>query len=313
MIARGDRHPVRRHAIVTGAAGFIGQRLVAHLLDAGWEVVAVDLRPSDGVESLVLDVTVPGALTPLLDGEATVFHLAASADIRASVEDPRADFEVNVAGLFEVLESARHRQSRVIFLSTASIYDSDNPLPLKERDCPRPRSPYAAGKLAGEGYCSAYHRCYGMDVRVARLFNAYGAGMTRFVIHDLIRKIQRDPHTLSILGDALQVRDFLHVDDAARALVLIAERGAPGEDYNVASGIPVRVRDLALLIARLMGHPDIRLVATGQSFAGDTSRWYADISKIQALGFAPRVSLEEGLRRTIAWLDAHRPSRAVAP
>jgi UDP-glucose 4-epimerase len=302
----------RPRAVVTGAAGFIGQSLVAHLARAGWEVVGVDqqARADGGVRSAVLDVTVPGALLPLLDGATTVFHLAASADIRRSVEDPRADFETNVVGFFEVLESARRARSRVIFPSTASVFDADNAPPWREPDARRPRSPYAAGKLAGEAYCAAYHRCYGLDVRIARLFNIYGPGIRQFVVHDLVRKIERDRRTVEIVGDSEQVRDFLYVDDAVAGLALIALRGAPGEDYNVASGVPVRLRDLAREIARLMGCPDIALSTTGRSHSGDTSRSYADISKIGRLGFAPRIALDEGLRRTIDWLAAHQPSAA---
>jgi len=291
--------------VVTGANGFIGRHLVAGLVDSGWAVLAVDKLPCQeaAVESVVLDVRTPGGLTSFLDSETTVFHLAACADIRFSVQHPREDFDNNVHGLFETLEAARQRRSRIVFASTASVFSADNPLPWVETGLPRPMSPYAAGKLAGEAYCYAYHRCFGVDVRVARLFNVYGTGMTRFAIHDLIRKVQADPTRLEILGDGNQVRDFLYVEDAVRGLETIAARGRPGEDYNLASGVPVRLLDLARTVATLMGHPGITLAPTGRSFPGDTPRWYADISKIRGLGFEPRISLEEGVRRTIAWLS----------
>lgn len=156
--------------MVTGANGFIGRNLVAHLVGAGWTVLAVDKVPCEGVaaESVVLDVRVPGGLVPFLDGETALFHLAACADIRFSVQHPREDFDNNVGGLFEALEAARQRGSRVLFASTASVFSADNPLPWMETGLLRPMSPYAAGKLAGEAYCYAYHRCYGVDVRVAR-------------------------------------------------------------------------------------------------------------------------------------------------
>ena len=135
--------------------------------------------------------------------------------------------------------------------------------------------------------------------------------MFRFAIHDIVRKIQLDHEDLVILGDGTQVRDYLFVDDAVRGLTMVATEGASGEEYNVASGQPVRLLDLARLIAELMGHPDIRIRPTGRSFAGDTARWYADIAKVRALGFEPRVDLRSGLERTIAWL-ATRPVNAVA-
>jgi UDP-glucose 4-epimerase len=298
-------------AIVTGANGFIGSNLVAHLIATGWKVLAVDKVPCEGLatESVILDVVTPGALTPHLDDRTVVFHLAASADIRTSVADPRMDFTNNVRGLFETLESARGRGSRFVFASSASVFDAGNDLPWAETGLQRPMSPYAAGKLAGEAYCYAYHRCFGVDVRVARMFNVYGTGMVRFAIHDLIRKIQANPARLEMLGDGSQVRDFLYVEDAARGLAAIAMKGKPGEDYNLASGVPVRLLDLARTVASLMGHPSIMLAPTGRSFPGDTPKWYADISKIRRIGWEPQVPLPEGLRRTIEWLGTDAGAR----
>ncbi|HEX7140745.1 MAG TPA: NAD-dependent epimerase/dehydratase family protein [Vicinamibacterales bacterium] len=292
-------------AVVTGAGGFIGKALTRYLAQSGWSAVGIDrVRPPDcDVSFVTADVARPGALGGLLDDKTTVFHLAASADVAKSVADPRTDFENTFRGVFEVLEAARYAKSRVVFPSTASIFDSSNVLPLPERAFPRPSSPYAAGKLGGEAYCHAYHRCYGLDVRIARLFSVYGVGMFRFAIHDIVRKIQRDNRTVIILGDGTQVRDYLFIDDAVRGLEFIATAGTAGEEYNLASGVPVTLLELTKRIATAMGCPDILIKTSGQSFAGDTPRWYADISKIRSLGFEPRVDLDSGLRQTIAWLE----------
>jgi UDP-glucose 4-epimerase len=300
--------------VVTGASGFIGQALTARLAAAGQRVLAVDRNPPPhrSVPSRVLDVAAPGALVAHLDEGATIYHLAASADVAASVRDPRHDLTHTFAALFEVLEAARQKRCRVIFPSTASVFDTGESLPLVERAFPRPTSPYGAAKLSAEAYCYAYHRSYGVDVRLARLFSVYGVGMRRFAIHDLIRKIQRNPAALEVLGDGQQVRDYLYIDDAVRGLVTVATRGAAGEDYNVASGEPVRLLDLARTIARLMGVPGMLITPTGRSFAGDTPRWFADTSKVRALGFRPAVPLEEGLRRTIAWMLQASPAAANA-
>ena len=299
-------------AVVTGASGFIGQALTRHLVAAGAPVVAIDQYPCPcaGVTSRVVDVATPGALLAHVPDGATIYHLAASADVAASVRDPRHDLTHTFAALFEVLEAARAKGCRVVFPSTASVFDLGERLPLGERAFPRPTSPYGAAKLAGEAYCYAYHRSYGVDVRVARLFSVYGVGMRRFAIHDLIRKIQRNPDALEVLGDGMQVRDYLYVDDAVRGLVTLATHGRAGEDYNVASGEPVRLLDLAKTIAMLMGFPAIRITPTGKTFPGDTPRWFADVSKMQALGFAPEVPLEEGLRRTISWILQSTPEAA---
>jgi UDP-glucose 4-epimerase len=267
-------------------------------------VLAIDRNryAARDVPSIELDVAQRGALAPHVDEGSTIYHLAASADVAASVRDPRHDLTHTFAAMFEVLEAARQRGCKVIFPSTASVFDVGEPLPLVERAFPRPTSPYAAAKLSGEAYCYAYHRSYGVDVRVARLFSVYGIGMRRFAIHDLIRKIQRNPTELEVLGDGTQVRDYLYIDDAVRGLITVAAAGNPGEDYNVASGEPVRLLDLARLIAIEMGVATIRIVPTGKTFPGDTPRWFADTAKTRALGFKPCVPLQEGLRRTIAWM-----------
>jgi len=166
------RNP-KQKAVVTGASGFIGSALVRHLRAAGLDVMAVDRKPFADVDqpARLADVAQEGALAGLLNEHTVVFHMAASADVAASVANPRHDFDNTFRGVFEVLEAARHAGSRVVFPSTASIFDSSNTLPLSERAFPRPTSPYAAGKLGGEAYCHAYHRSYGLDVRIARLFS----------------------------------------------------------------------------------------------------------------------------------------------
>ena len=291
--------------VVTGAAGFIGQALVSRLTALGGDVLAIDRRPvCSSVRSLQVDLATPGVLMDCVHEGATIYHMAASADVAASVRDPRNDLTNTFAPLFEVLETARARGCRVIFPSTASVFDTTQALPLPERALQRPTSPYGAAKLAGEAYCFAYHRSYGTDARVARLFSVYGPGMRRLAIHDLIGKIRANSRELELLGDGTQVRDYLYVDDAVLGLIAVATRGEPGQDYNVASGEPVRLLDLAREIAVLMGHPDIRIVPTGRSFPGDTPRWYADISRLRALGFAPQVSLRDGLNLTIASMVA---------
>jgi len=291
-------------AVVTGAAGFIGHALVSRLLRDDVHVTAVDRRAftHPGADVVISDVSAPGALKPFVAEGTVIFHLAAIASVPQSVADPREDFENTMRPVFEVLESARNCGARVVFPSTASIFAASNPLPLDEQAWVRPVSPYGAAKVAGEAYCFAYHRAFNADARVARLFSVYGPGLRRLAIHDLIRKIEGRPAQLELLGDGQQLRDYLYIDDAIEGLLAVARHGAAGEDYNVASGKPVQLLDLARTLCRLMGRDDLPIAPTGKSFPGDTARWYADISKVRRLGFSPLVDLDEGLRRTIAWL-----------
>jgi UDP-glucose 4-epimerase len=275
-------------------------------MDDGIDVIAVDKDPNpvEGLCWTAVDLSKPSGISQLLDADTTIYHLAASADVRGSVNDPRYDFNNTLCAFFEVLEAARETGARVIFPSTASVFDPRAPLPLEETSAKLPSSPYAAAKLAGEAYCAAYHRAYGVDARVARMFSVYGPRMTRLAIYDIVRKLTMDPSRVEILGDGSQVRDYLHVRDAARGLEMIASRGEPGEDYNLASGIPVTLIELTQRIARLMGFDDTRIEPTGESFAGDTPRWYASLEKIRRIGFEPEIDLDTGLSETVGAIQS---------
>jgi UDP-glucose 4-epimerase len=305
MTSVPDRSKITK-AVVTGADGFIGKALVKHLIENGTRVIAVDrltIQGQECCEYVTVDISAKGALDRYIDDNTIVFHLAARASVADSVSNPRDDFEINMGGLFEVLESVRKAASKLVFPSTASIYDSANSLPLSEKAYVKPTSPYAAAKVAGEAYCAAYHRSYGLDIKIARMFSVYGIGMNRFAIHDLIKKIQQNNHELSILGDGNQIRDYLNIQDTVRGLVMIALKGEAGEDYNLASGVAVKMIDLARHIATMMGFPDIKIIPTGKSFPGDVPKWYADTSKINRIGFTPQISLTDGLINTINWLS----------
>jgi UDP-glucose 4-epimerase len=299
--------PQTAKAVVTGAGGLIGRELVELLVHDGVDVVAIDKDSVaiDGANCIAIDLAAQSRqLSRLIDSNTTIYHLAASADVRGSVRDPRHDFNNTLCAFFEILEAAREAGARVIFPSTASVFDSSAPLPLKESAPKLPSSPYAAAKLAGEAYCVAYHRAFGVDARVARMFSVYGPRMTRLAIHDIVRKLEADPTRVEIFGDGSQVRDYLHVRDAARGLAIIATRGQPGHDYNLASGVPVTLLELTRRIAKLMQCDDARIEPTGESFAGDTPRWYASIDKIRAIGFEPSIPLDTGLAETITALHA---------
>ncbi len=293
-----------KRAVVTGSSGFIGKALVEKLINLGADVIAIDRNEVLGSKysSYKFNLQEKGVLDKFLTKDTVLFHLAANANVQGSVLEPRLNFEDNIYSLIEVLESARKFGCRIIFPSTASIYDPSNILPLKETAYVKPTSPYAASKVAGEAYCYSYFRSYGLDIRIARMFSVYGYGMSRFAIHDIIKKIQNNKNEIEILGDGTQIRDYLYIDDVITGLLLIAQKGSPGEDYNLASGIPIKLLDLTLLIAELMGNPSIKIKLTGKSFEGDVLKWYADNSKIKNIGFHQKISINQGLLKTIEWL-----------
>ena len=291
-------------ALVTGSSGFIGTALVKELIKRGIEVIAVDKNPSliKGCKSVVLDITKDNVLDKYLCNDTVIFHLASKASVPGSVEEPVVDFHNTLYGMFQILESAKKNDCRVVFPSTASIFDVGSKLPISEKSYIKPSSPYGAAKISGEAYCFAYNRCYGLDVRIARMFSVYGEGMERFAIHDIVRKIQNNNNEITILGDGEQIRDYLYIDDVVEGLITIATNGKSGEDYNLASGYGVRLLDLAKNIASIMGFPNINIKLTGKSFPGDVPKWYGNITKINNIGFNQKIPLQNGLIQTINWL-----------
>lgn len=297
----------------------MGAHLTARLQQEGWDVLVLDDGSMGSTENFRYlgimpevwraDLTDPRVLEgwsrPLPD---VVFHLAGNANVARSVELPLADFEATLRSTFHVLEFVRKRGiPKMVFPSTASVYKPGVRLPVGEDAPIHASSPYGAAKVAAENYCYAYATSYGIDVTVLRFFNVYGPLMRRFVIHDMVRKLQWDPSRLEILGDGEQVREYLFVKDAARAFIVAAEKGQAGEAYNVGTGNPVRIRDLARKIFEAMGLDRVRVELTMKSWPGDVKAWYADTTKISGLGFAPEVGFEAGLRATVQFLRETNP------
>ena len=299
-------------AVVTGGAGFIGSHLVEELVRRGSQVLVVDDLSSGRAENLAaVEGRVEAAKLDLarddpraaVAGADAVFHLAGYADIPRSVAEPRRDFEKNAVGTFNLLEAVREAApaARVLFASSAAVYGVGSDRPLREDDPPAPAAPYGVSKMAAERYVEVYARLYGLRAASLRLFPVYGPRLRAHVIYDLMRKVRDNPDELAIEGDGTQVRDFVHVGGAVEAFLTVAA-AAPlgGEVYNVASGEPVTIRDLAGMICVRMGARP-RFVYSGLVAAGVSQRWSADLSRLRALGYRPPISLKEGLRGTVEW------------
>lgn len=301
-----------RRVAVTGGTGFIGSHLVEELVRRGARVVVIDDMSSgrpgnlaaveDRVDLVTLDLARDDP-RPALAGADTVFHLAGYADIPRSVKEPRLDFEKNAMATLNVLEALREAApgTRLLFASSAAVYGVGSDRPLREDDPFAPAAPYGVSKLAAERYVEVYARLYGLRSASLRLFPVYGPRLRAHVVYDLMRKVRDDPNELRIEGDGTQVRDFVHVSGAVEAFLTVAER-APlgGEAYNVASGEPVTIKDLAALICERMGARP-RFAYSGLVASGVSQRWAADLTRLRALGYRSPVSLDEGLRGTVEW------------
>jgi len=306
-----------KQVLVTGGAGFIGAHLVWHLADKGARLTVLDNLQSGRWENLRLDPS-HCILADVRDGRAmhdavrgarpdVVMHLAANASVPGSVTDPEYDFGSNALGTFNVLEAVRQEcpAARIVAVSSAAVYGEPTRFPITEQSELTPISPYGASKLAAETEARMFHAVYRMPVVIARLFNTYGPGMPRFVILDFLRKLQKDPTRLEILGSGKQLRDFNYVSDTVQGLCLLAEHGVPGEAYNIASGVSHSITDLALLLIDTLGlSGKTEFCFTGESWAGDAQRWEVGIAKAEALGYQPRIQLRAGLETVIAWFEA---------
>lgn len=308
-----------RRIVVTGAAGFVGSHLTDALVSHGARVVALDdfseghednlAACASQVELVRAPVTDSSALESAFAGAEVVFHLAANASVPRSATNPSLDFESNVVGTHRVIEAARRvKVGRIVFTSSAAVYGEPVKEPMDESHPFMPKSPYGGGKLAGEFLLEASARCFDLDVRRLRLFNTYGPRQRKYVMFDLLEKLRRDPAHLMMLGTGTQVRDYSFVSDTVRALLLVGARpAARGEVYNVAGTRGIDVKTLVALVIDLLGIPQPEVRYSGESWPGDIARWVGDSSKLAAIGGAPLVSLEEGLRALIAW---HRTTYA---
>ena len=290
--------------VVTGGAGFIGHHLVRALEERGDEVLVIDdlsgeirggLRPDTRLERL--DITRAELRHPIARWRpSVVFHLAAQVSVARSMQDPEHDLEVNAIGTLRVLEAARSAGvPRFVFTSSGGAIYGDTEIPATETSPSKPLSYYGIHKLLAERYV----RWSGIDHAIARPSNVYGpdqpAGGEGAVIAAFVSAAQ-DSSTLVIHGDGTQRRDFLHVADLVSALLLLGNCSESGT-WNVSSRVATSVLDLAGLLEQLTGRP--LKITHGSRRPGDVNESCLTSDRLRQLGWAPRVSLVDGLRQLL--------------
>ena len=304
-----------RKFVVTGGAGFIGSTLVRTLLPHG-KVAVIDSLLTGNEANLTevrgqiefhkVDIRDAAALEPVIRGVDTVFHLAAIPSVPRSIEDPVPSHEVNIDGTFNVFRAASQGGvRRVVYAASSSAYGDTEVLPKTETMAPLPKSPYAVQKLLGEYYASVFHSCFGLESVSLRFFNVYGPRqdptstysgvLSLFMKHLLART------SPSIFGDGEQSRDFTYVQDVADLCWKASQAtGVAGKMYNAGNGNQYTLNQIWKLLQEMEG---VSLPPKmGPPRAGDVKHSKADTTAaVRDLGHAPRVTIEEGLRKTLEW------------
>ena len=308
--------------LVTGGAGFIGCNLVRYILGKGHDVVVVDNFSTgkrenvadfiDKVEFIEGDIRDRELMDRAVKGVSAIFHEAALGSVPRSVEDPQTSHDVNVNGTLTVLESARAAGvKRIIFAASSSAYGDQEELPKHEGMPPRPISPYAASKVACEGYMRAYAACYGLETLSLRYFNVFGAyqdpeGPYAAVIPAFISRILRGQRPV-VFGDGEQSRDFCYIDNVCEANWLAANAPAEkcdGTVINIACGARTTLNEILDLLRELL-HTDIEAEYTDPR-PGDVRHSLADVSLAKkVIGYEPKVFFADGLRKAIDWYAAN--------
>jgi UDP-glucose 4-epimerase len=311
-----------RRFLVTGGAGFIGSNVVDALVAQGAEVIVYD-NFSTGRHEFLTGAVAAGAvvvegdlldqdrLTGAMSGCDTVIHLAANADVRYGLEHPRLDLEQNTIATSNVLEAMRAQGiRRIAFSSTGSVYGEPEVFPTPENaPFPVQTSLYGASKLACEGLLAAYATGYEFTAVIYRFVSILGERYTHGHVFDFWKSLGADPGHLRVLGDGRQRKSYLYVGDCVRGILrgLAEHDGRPGAHlYNLGHTETVVVDDSVGYICTELGvDPVIEKTGGQRGWTGDSPLIHLDCSKIRSLGWAPTLSIEEGINATVRWLAAN--------
>jgi UDP-glucose 4-epimerase len=303
----------RERVLVTGGAGFIGSNLVGALVAAGCDVTVLDnlssgyrsnLDPYPEVRFIEGDIRDQDAVDAAVQGAEVVFHLAASVGNKRSIDDPIADAEINVLGTLRMLDAARrHRVRKVVASSSAGIFGELKTLPIREDHPIEPDTPYGSTKLCSEKLCLAFSKLYDLEAVCLRYFNVYGPNQRFDAYGNVIpifafQMLRGEP--LTVFGDGEQTRDFVNVADVVQANLRAAAARQVSGSFNIGSGTRITINRLVALLRAATGVEPV--VRNGPPRAGDVRDSLADIGAARAtLGFAPAVSIEDGLAEYAKW------------
>lgn len=308
--------------IVTGGAGFIGSHLVDRLIEMGNHVIVYDnfdeyytgkeenIRDhfrSPNFTLIKADILDYNTLCKAMNKVDVVFHLAAQAGVRYSLENPLKTNTVNTNGTLNVLNAAKeNRVKKIVFASSSSVYGIPQYMPINEKHPTNPISIYGASKLVAEKYCQIYYELMDMPVVTLRYHTVYGTRQRPDMAISKWTRLLFEDKPPVIYGDGKQTRDFTYIDDIIEGTLKAAENdNVEGEIFNLGSGSRISVNNVLKLLLRLTDKEDINPIYEEPKL-GDVYDTYADISKARKLlGYNPKVTLDSGIRQFMKWFKSH--------
>ena len=277
-------------SLIIGSSGFIGSKLKEKLINKSTYSLSKNYNSSlDSSDHYFIDLLRIKEVSKLFDELASKYHLieiyylAGESSVENSLAHPSLSIQNSIRCLTNVLTSAVKVNSKLLFASSGSIYDSRTKQFLDEESRISPPSPYAAIKASSESIIYAYRESFGLDANVVRIFSVFGEEMKRFFIYDMVKKLCGSTNYIEFNGDGEQLRDYLHIDDVVSGLVLVMEKGLEGEIYNLCSGEGTKISDLVTSAKKILNSKK-EVVWNGNKTEGIRDDWYGDNSKILDLG-----------------------------
>lgn len=298
-----------RMVFVTGAAGFLGRYCAKELFKQGFTVLGIDLAPFPkyaewGIDRFYQQEISLNSLKKIVKSNGvprSILHCAGSGSVSSSILSPYYDYCANVQTTVEVLEFSRicENSISVVIPSSAAVYGSVDESPLREDGPINPISPYGVHKRMAEELALYYGRFYKVSSAVIRLFSVYGPGLRKQILWDACVKAAKGEYTFA--GGGSEIRDFIHVSDAARLLVEAMRRAGPSRPIaNGGTGIGTSIREILELMGDNWKSP-LKPHFSGEERPGDPRRYIADISMMQSWGFKPSILIENGLKDYVEW------------
>lgn len=297
-----------KNVLVTGALGFIGRNVALYFYYKGYNVLGWDKKESKDV-IIVNEVDMMNEKKIINNlvcfKPDVIIHCAGAADVGKSLIDPQTDYDGSVTithKLLFAIQSINMYQVKMIYLSSAGVYGNPKKLPIDEKMKLNPLSPYAVHKIMCEELCMFFREHYKMDIKIARIFSAYGVGLKKQIFWDMLKKY-KSTGRLDMFGTGNESRDFIHVDDVAQSLYLLVNSENRDFIYNIANGEEITIKTVSELFADCMGFSKKLIYFNGVIREGDPLNWRADIERIKRLGYERSVNMVEAISEYIEWAE----------